>query len=184
MSKEILVPLANGFEETEAVTIIDFLRRAGLTVVVAGVPGSGITKGSHGIGIQTDTSISQVADRTFEAVVLPGGMPGATNLAESKDLERILKRQKDRGGLLAAICAAPTVLAKYGLLEGKRATAFPGFESKLTGAKVETDRVVTDGNIVTSRGPGTAIPFSLALVSRLVGDQKAKEIQQAALWGS
>ena len=165
-----LVMLANGFEETEAVTTIDLLRRAGIEVVVAALAGDR-ARGSHGIELHADATLDDVLDASYDAVVLPGGQPGATHLAaDARVLER-LRNQAGEGRLLAAICAAPSVLAAAGVLSGRRVTAFPGALAPDAAPRLELtgDAVVRDGNVITSRGPGTAIDFALALVDALEG---------------
>ena len=178
MRKTVLVPLADGFEEIEAVTIIDILRRAGIEVIVAGVGGRQVT-GSHGITVEANVLLEQY-EGTPDAVVLPGGMPGAKNLKESAALRDILHQMKKANKLIGAICASPAVvLASYGFLDGKRATCYPGFENQL-GPKVtfSKERVVHDGQIITSRGPGSALEFSLELVKELVGAPMAEKLSQ------
>jgi 4-methyl-5(b-hydroxyethyl)-thiazole monophosphate biosynthesis len=123
-----------------------------------------------------------VQDRSYQAVILPGGMPGTTNLAESKILGALIKRHHQGAAYVAAICAAPTVLARLGVLNGKKATSYPGFEKHLTGAILSADQVVEDGKVITSRGPGTAIPFAVRLIEKLVSSAKAKEVQAAVLY--
>jgi 4-methyl-5(b-hydroxyethyl)-thiazole monophosphate biosynthesis len=180
---EVLVPLADGFEEIEAITIVDLLRRAGLTVTTAHVtPNKGVT-GAHGVVVQADRSLKEAAGRTYAAVVLPGGGVGTENLGKSAELGEILKAHREKNAVVAAICAAPSVLAKHGILTGKRATCYPGFEPKLTGAKVENATVVEDGKVITSRGPSTAQPFALKLIERLAGSPKADEIRGQILAG-
>ncbi len=178
MKKTVLVVLADGFEEIEAITPIDVLRRAGLDVVVAGVGKREVT-GAHDIAVETDLMLEQYQGAP-DAVVLPGGMPGAENLNKSEALKDLLQKMKKSGKLIAAICASPAVvLAPNGILDGKKATCFPGFEDQL-GPKVKflTDRVVADGQVITSRGPGTAMEFSLQLVSHLVSAEKAEQLAQ------
>jgi len=178
MKKTALVVLADGFEEIEAVTPIDTLRRAGVEVIVAGVGKREIT-GAHDLTFETDLMLEQYQG-TPDAVILPGGMPGAANLQESGALKDLLQSMKRSGKIIAAICASPAVvLAPNGILDGKRATCFPGFENDL-GPKVKfsTDRVVTDGQVITSRGPGTAMEFSLEIVRRLVNGDKAEQLIQ------
>ena len=178
MKKTVLVVLADGFEEIEAITPIDVLRRAGLEVVVAGV-GKREVPGAHDITVETDLMLEQYQGAP-DAVVLPGGMPGAENLNRSEALKDLLQKMKRSGKVIAAICASPAVvLAANGILDGKRATCFPGFENDL-GPKVKfvMDRVVTDGQVITSRGPGTAMAFSLELVSQLVSPEKAEQLAQ------
>ncbi len=178
--KKIVVLLAEGFEEVEAVTPIDFLRRAGCEVVVAGVTGEMVT-GAHGIAIRTDVSITECTGQ-FDAVVVPGGMPGATNVAASGCAIDIITRVWSGDGIVAAICAAPAVvLAPNGFLEGKKATCYPGFEEKFGGATFSEDRVVVDGRLITSRGPGTAAEFSLQLIRCLVGDSVAAELHRGTI---
>ena len=181
MAKKILVVLADGFEEIEAVTPIDVFRRAGLEVTVAGL-GKTLVEGAHGIKIQADTALDKYKD-TPDAVVLPGGMPGAKNLAESKDVALLLERAQKSGKIIGAICAAPgLVLARHGILDGKKATSYPGFEKNF-GPKTSFSaaRVVTDGNVTTSRGPGTALEFALELVTRLTGQGQADKLSQDML---
>lgn len=178
MKKTVLIVLADGFEEIEAVTPIDVLRRAGLEVIVAGVGKREVT-GAHDITIETDIMLEQYQENP-DAIVLPGGMPGAENLQKSEALKDILQKMKRSGKIIAAICAAPAVvLAPNGILEGKKATCFPGYENEL-GAKTKfvAERVVTDGLVVTSRGPGSAMEFSLELVSQLVSPEKAEQLAQ------
>lgn len=181
MNHKVLVPLAEGFEEVEAITIIDLLRRAEIAVTTVSVSQDILVKGAHGIGVKADAKIQEVKDKTFEAVILPGGMPGTSNLAESPELGDLIQRHQNGGQYVAAICAAPTVLAKYGVLKGKRATSYPGFEPKLTHAKVVNAPVVEDGQVVTSQGPGTAIPFVLKMIEKLAGGSKAEEVRKAVL---
>ena len=172
----ILVFLANGTEEIEALTPVDLLRRAGVEVVTVGVGGKQIT-GSHGIGITCDVAeedLSLSAD--LEGVVLPGGMPGTKHLGASPFVEAALSVSAKQNLLIAAICAAPSVLGEQGLLQGRRAVCFPGFESRLTGAIIEDVPVCRDGNIVTACGAGVALPFALALVAALKGEDKARAL--------
>lgn len=168
--KKVMVPLANGFEEIEALTIVDVLRRIGIEVDTVGVVSSMIT-GSHGIRVMTDRKLAEVKEEDYDAIVLPGGDPGYKNLARTSKLIEILKKMNSQGKLVAAICASPSILAKAGILEGKRATIYPGMEKELPYPR--DDRVVIDGNVITSQGPGTAIEFALAIVEALVGKNKA-----------
>lgn len=176
MSKRVLVPIANGSEEIEAVTIIDVLRRAGAEVTVASVGSLQITA-SRGVKIVADKLIGECRDETYDLIALPGGMPGAENLRDSKELIEIMEKQRDRNGWYAAICAAPAVIfAPRGWLSGRNATCHPNFTEKMMDAIHSSDRVVVDGNCVTSKGPGTALEFALKLVAVLYGDQKADEV--------
>ena len=181
MASKVLIPMADGFEEVEAVTIVDLLRRGGIDVVTASVGASKMVTGAHGVPVGADKMIADVKDESFTAVILPGGMPGTTNLAESDVLGGILKSHEQNGAVVAAICAAPTVLAKHGILQGKNATCYPGFEDKVTGATMKDQAVVEDGKIVTSKGPGTAIEFSLKMIEKLEGPQKSQEVRQGIL---
>ena len=172
--------LANGFEEIEALCPLDLLRRAGLEVTTVGITGDRIC-GAHGITVEADIPEGLFADASPDMVILPGGMPGSKNLDESRTVDTALKAAARRGAFLAAICAAPMVLGRRGLLEGKRATCFPGFEEELRGATVVSDRVVRDGNIITAAGMGVALEFGLALVAALKGEQAADELRRAVL---
>lgn len=176
------VLLADGFEEIEAVTVIDVLRRAGVEVAAVGVTGRQ-PQGAHGIRVQADTTLDEAAGRTWDAVVLPGGMPGAERLASDARVQALLRAQHERGGIVAAICAAPMALGRAGLLHGRLATCYPGFEGHLEGAVLREDRVVRDANLVTSRGPGTALDFALTLVGILVGGERAAELRRGMLAG-
>ncbi len=173
--KRVLVPLAPGFEEIEAVTIIDILRRAEVTVVVAGTVPGPIT-GSRGVVVVPDTTLDAVSEPPFDMVVLPGGGPGTDNLRRDPRIAALVKAQTERGGYVAAICAAPTVLGDAGLLAGRRATSYPAYRSQLPGADYRTDRVVVDGKLITSRSPGTALEFALTLVEHLAGPEASHRI--------
>jgi 4-methyl-5(b-hydroxyethyl)-thiazole monophosphate biosynthesis len=190
----VLVPLAEGFEEIEAVTVIDLLRRAGIEVCIAragpesdssltapsrAVSGAGLVVGSHGIAVRADARLAEVDEADFEMIVLPGGMPGAAHLKNDARIVEMLRRASARGGYVAAICAAPSVLAHAGILDGRAATSFPGFldAESTPGLQLSMAPVVIDGRIVTSRGPGTAIDFALTLIELLVGGRVRGEIE-------
>jgi len=176
MAKRVLVPIADGSEEIEATCIIDTLRRAGADVTVASVAGRQVTA-SRGVKIVADAVITDCMDQTYDCIALPGGMPGAEHLRDSAPLITLLKKQKQAGRLYAAICASPAVaLMPHGLLDGVRATCYPSLQGQLDAANASDDRVVVDGNCVTSQGPGTAIEFALKLVELLFGPRKAKEV--------
>jgi 4-methyl-5(b-hydroxyethyl)-thiazole monophosphate biosynthesis len=179
MSK-VLVPLAQGCEELEAVTIIDILRRAGIEVVTAGLDDRPVTA-AHGTALLPDTTLDRALADGFDMVVLPGGLPGSTNLADDPRVIRLVQDLARAGKYTAAICAAPTVLAKAGVLSGKRATSYPGFleAMELSDVRVENTPVVVDGKVVTSRGPGTAMDFALELVRLLAGNAKRHEVEGA-----
>ena len=181
MSKKVLVPIADGTEELEAVTLIDVLRRADISVTVASVAEQQITA-SRGVKIVADCLITDCVDETFDLVVLPGGIPGAENLRDSRPLEQILKRQADEKRMIGAICASPAVvLASHGLVKNKRATCYPSFVDQLSGAENVQEAVVVDGLCVTSQGPGTALPFALKLVELLAGEKVSKDVAAAML---
>ena len=179
MSK-ILIPLAPGFEEIEAVTNIDVLRRAGLDVITAGVDSKQI-KGDHGIKVEADTTIEEVDPDDLSAVVLPGGMPGAANLRDSGRLLKIIRDINEKGGLCAAVCAAPIVLDAAGILEGKNATSYPGFDEEMPSCNYREDRVVIDDNIITGRGPGVAMEFALTIVEYLLDAKERIQLEEAML---
>ncbi|MDE0897178.1 MAG: DJ-1/PfpI family protein [Planctomycetota bacterium] len=182
--QRVLLPLADGFEEIEAITIIDVLRRAGVVVRVAGLTGATIARGAHGVGIEVDCNIDDVDLDSIEAVVLAGGLPGATSLRDDKRVIAALQYMAERGRWIAAICAAPIALTAAGILadESVRATSYPAFRDQLGNAEVVNDEpVVISGRIITSAGPGTALDFSLTLAAVLVGPELASEIASAML---
>lgn len=174
----VLIPLAQGCEELEAVTIIDLLRRAGIEVVTAGLDSEPVTA-SRGVVLLPDTSLDQVMNETFDMIVLPGGLPGADNLDNDPRIHTMLKEMAIKGGYTAAICAAPKVLANAGLLEGKQATSYPGFLDKMDLPQVDVvaKPVVIDDKVVTSRGPGTAMDFALELIERLAGKEQREQVE-------
>ena len=173
--------LANGFEEIEALCPLDLLRRAGIAVTTVGVGGAEYVMGAHGICVQADLPDTMYRDAAPEMVILPGGMPGAKNLDNSRVVDAVLRAASATGGYLAAICAAPMVLGHRGYLEGKRAICYPGFEGELKGATLADERVVTDGRVITAAGMGVALEFGLALVTALKGEAAAKELRRAVL---
>ncbi len=180
--KKTGVFLAEGFEEIEGLTVVDILRRAGIDVVTISVMGQKEVCGSHKITVLADALFEEVNFEEYEGIVLPGGMPGTTNLGGHSGVNRIIKSFAEQGKLVAAICAAPSVLGQAGILEGKKAACYPGFEDKLTGAEVTFAEVAEDGNVITSRGMGTAIPFGLRLTAYFTTEQKAKELAEAIIY--
>jgi len=174
--KRVLVPLAEGFEELEAVTLVDILRRAGAEVVVAALAGSPVT-GAHGIRLAADATLADVERQDFDLVALPGGMPGAQHLKDDPRIAAIIRRQHGAGRPVAAICAAPMVLDAAGVLAGRRATSYPGFLDGAASVQVVGDAVVVDRGVITSRGPGTALDFALALVEQLEGRARRQAIE-------
>lgn len=176
MPKKVLVPIADGTEEIEAMCIIDVLRRAGAFVTVASVDGLQIT-GSNGVKIVADKLISNCVEGTYDLIALPGGMPGAEHLRDSKELEILLKQQQQEGRLYAAICASPAVvLQHHGLLGERKATCHPYCADQIKNKNAIEDRVVVDDGCITSRGPGTALEFAIKLVELLYDEQKAKDV--------
>lgn len=175
----VLVPIATGFEELEAVTIIDLLRRAQVEVVVAGLDGREPVTGSRGTNIVPDVGLDEVMSREFDMITLPGGLPGADNLDRDPRIHSLLKKMAEQGRYTTAICAAPKVLGGAGLLDGKRATGFPGHLEALKDNKITIleQPVVIDGKIITSRGPGTAMDFTLALIEQLCGPERRQEVE-------
>lgn len=181
MSKKVLVPIADGSEELEAVTIIDVLRRAEIEVTVASVKEMQVTC-SRKTKIVADALLADCLDASFDMIVLPGGIPGAENLRDSQALKELLIRQKSFGKYYAAICASPAlVFQTHGLLQEKKATCYPAFVEQLEDASAFGARVVVDGNCVTSQGPGTALDFSLKLVALLAGQETADAVASAML---
>ncbi len=178
--KRVMMPLADGFEEIEAVTIIDILRRAGIEIVVAGVK-EGDLRGSRRVRLIPDVNLNEIKEDDYDAVVLPGGQPGVDNLRKQPRILEMLKAADRKKKIIGAICAAPLVLRDAGLISGIRLTSYPGVERDLTGCSYCEDRVVVDGNIVTSRGPGTAMEFALKLVELLVNKAKADELSSIVL---
>ena len=173
--------LANGFEEIEALLPLDVLRRGGVEVTTLAVGGADFVCGSHGIRVCADQPEEFFRDSRPEAIILPGGMPGAKNLDASKTVTAALRACATAGGLLCAICAAPMVLGRRGYLAGKEAVCFPGFEGELSGAAISERRVVRDGNVITAAGMGVAMEFGLAILAALRGNEAAEKIRKAIL---
>lgn len=173
---KVYIFLADGFEEIEGLTVVDILRRANTEVIMVSVTGDIFVCGSHKIMVKADALFENTDYSKADMLVLPGGMPGTRSLAEHAGLDRLLKEFHAKGGKISAICAAPSVLGSKGLLKGKRATCFPGYEEALSGARIQNEGVVADGNIITSKGMGTATDFALALVKSLVGEAEALRI--------
>ena len=171
--------LAEGFEETEAIAPIDILKRCGKEVVTVGVGGGEIT-GAHGITVVADiTDSDMILTDKVEMIVLPGGMPGTLNLEKNEAVQAAIRYCADNDKYIGAICAAPSIIGKLGLLDGKKATCFPGFEQFLTGAEFTGDPVNIDGKIITARGAGVAVDFGLALAETLCGEAKADKIKRS-----
>lgn len=180
--KKLGVFMADGCEEIEALTVVDIARRAGIEVAMISITGEKLVKGAHGIDFQTDIPAEFMDFDMLDGIVLPGGMPGTLNLGASKYVLQTIVDFNCKGKMVSAICAAPSVLGEAGLLKGKKATSYPGFEEKLIGADVMLEPVVVDGNIITSRGMGTAIPFALAIVEYLLDEDIADELGAAIMY--
>jgi 4-methyl-5(b-hydroxyethyl)-thiazole monophosphate biosynthesis len=185
MAKRAIILLADGFEDVEAVTPIDYLRRAGIDVTTASISQSLTVTSRWGeIKLTADAVIFELTGQSkdWDAVILPGGMPGAASLAASEETSVLLQEMSADGKLICAICAAPAVvLAPLGILSGKKFTCYPGLEEKVTGGTWSDDRVVTDGNIITSRGAGTAGEFAIAIIEKLTDKETAKKIADTVL---
>lgn len=181
MNPTVLVPIADGTEELEAVTIIDVLRRGGADVTVASVNGLQV-KASRGVNLIADCVIDDCIDKAFDLIVLPGGLPGAEHLRDCASLIHMLTAQKESGRLYGAVCASPAVaMAPHGLLDNKQATCYPSCADQLPDASLANQRVVIDGNCITSQGPGTAMEFAVELIRQLVSDAKADEVAAGLL---
>lgn len=176
----VLVPLAQGCEELEAVTIIDLLRRAGIEVTSAGLDAGSVTA-SRGVTLIPDTDLESALKSDYDMIVLPGGLPGADHLDDDERIRSVLKKMANNGKYTAAICAAPKVLANAGVLAGKTATSYPGFLDNLdlSDTTLSNEAVVRDGKVITSKGPGTAIDFVLELIEVLSGKEKRNEVETA-----
>ena len=180
---KVYILLANGFEEIEGLTCVDLMRRAGIEIEMASITGSLTVKGARGITVTADSQLQDIAD-DGAMVILPGGMPGTNYLKESKPVRDMVTAYYESGRYVAAICAAPTVFGDMGILRGKKATCYPGMEAGLIGAEWpgETETVVVDGNIITSRGLGTAIDFALKLIELLIDKDKADAIAKSVVY--
>jgi 4-methyl-5(b-hydroxyethyl)-thiazole monophosphate biosynthesis len=184
MQKKVLICIADGCEEIEALTVVDLLRRAGVQIDMVSVMNKKSVTGSHGIVFETDRNAMEIGTDidSYDGIILPGGMPGTNYLRESSFvLNTVAKFDKEKK-LVAAICAAPTVLAYAGVLRGKRATSFPGMDTEMKGVDYKAEEVVVDENIITSRGMGTAIPFGLELIKHLLDEVTAKRMGETIVY--
>lgn len=178
--KKVLVPLADGFEEIETMTVIDVLRRAGVEVVTAGIK-EGLLEGAHGVRVMPDTILEQVITQDFDALILVGGQPGVNNLRADPRVLALVSRMNQAGRVVGAVCAAPLILRDAGITAGLHLTSYPGVKKDLSACVYSEDRVVIDQHRVTSRSPGTAMEFALALVEMLVSQDKATELKREML---
>lgn len=179
--KTIFVFLATGFEEIEALAPVDVLRRAGLNVQTVSVMNEQTVVGAHGIPVVADKMFAEINQEDAEMILLPGGLPGATNLDEHAGLSELILKFAEARKPLAAICAAPLVFGNRGLLDGKKATCYPGFESYLQGAEYTANLVEVDGNFITGKGPGAALEFAFAIVEKYCGIAKVQELKQGMM---
>ena len=182
MCKKVCVFLADGFEEIEGLTVVDLLRRAGITVTTASITGQKMIHGAHGIDVQADTQIEEVDFKEQDMLVLPGGMPGTIHLGEHAGVCDTVKAFDKAGKWIAAICAAPTVFGNLGLLAGRKATCYPGMQGELVCGAYLTDSVVVSDHIITSRGMGTAIDFALKLIEVLSDAETAAKIGKSIVY--
>lgn len=180
--KKAVMLFAEGFETVEALMAVDILRRGGVEVTMASINEDEIVRSSHGVEVGMDAVLGEVDALDYDAVILPGGMPGTLHLGESEAVKKTVLAMNEAGKIVAAICAAPGVLGKYGLLKGKKACSYPSHEENLTGAEVVRTPVVKDGNIITSRGLGTATEFAFELLTVLEGPEKTAQIKEAIVW--
>lgn len=176
--------MADGCEEIEGLAVVDIVRRAKMDITMISINGKKEVTGAHNVVFLADALASEVDFEEFDAIVLPGGGPGTRNLEADATVNQVIKKFAAEGKLVCAICAAPSVLGAAGILQGKRATCYPGFEDKLTGALVSEEAVVTDGNIITGRGMGAAIPFGLEIVRYLQGEEAAETIRSGIVYQS
>lgn len=179
--KKVNIYLAEGFEEIEAITVVDVLRRADIDVRMISITGSKTVSGAHGITITADKVFEDADSLSADMIVLPGGMPGTRHLGEHIGLKEVILDFAGRNKLIAAICAAPSILGKMGLLEKKKAVCFPGFEETLKGAVIGEDIISQEGNFITSKGPGTAIYFALRLVELLADQETSEELREGMI---
>ena len=176
---EVYIFLADGFEEIEGLTVVDLLRRAGIDITMVSITGSKEITGAHNIKVIADELFDETGYNNAKMLVLPGGMPGTTHLLEHKKLCELLLRHNSEDKMIAAICAAPSVLGMHGILEGKKVTCYPGFEDKLIGANYTNEKVVKDKNVITSKGLGTAIDFAASIIEHYQGKEAADMIKSS-----
>ena len=179
--KKVFIFLANGFEEIEAIAPIDILRRAELDVITVSISDSKTVAGAHGINVEADQLFTETTFGENDYYVLPGGYDGMLNLSAHQGVNELLTKQHNAGKKLAAICASPSVLGKLGILEGKEAICYPGFEGNLTGATISKNSVVEDGNVITGKGPGVAVQFALKIVESLKGKETASQVSDSLM---
>ena len=180
--KRAVILFAEGYETVEALLVVDLLRRGGVEVTMASITEDEFVRSSHGVNVEMDAVLGEVDVLDYDAIILPGGMPGTKYLNEYQPLRDLLADFYKKGGKVAAICAAPTVLTSLGFLEKRKATAYPSCMEGLAGAERSLESVVVDGNVTTSRGLGTAVDFALSLIGQLLGEKKADEIAESVVY--
>lgn len=181
---KVLLFLADGFEEVEALTVVDYLRRKGIVVDTVSITEDKKVKGAHEVIVISDKLMSEIEEIDFyDGVIIPGGLPGATNLRDSEKVVDIVKRLDENNKLTAAICAGPIVLQKSGIIKDKKITSYPGFEEELKDGNYTEENVVRDGNVITARGPALAVDFAIEIIEYLLGEKKAKELKKDILYG-
>jgi len=179
---KVLVMLANGFEEVEALTVVDYLRRTGIEVKMVSTEKDLEVEGAHGIKVIGDVMIDNIKDPlNYRGIFIPGGLPGATNLRDDSRVTDLVRTLADGGKMIASICAGPIVLSDAGVIDGKKVTSYPGYARELVGALYKEDLVVRDGNILTSRGPATAVYLAMEIIRYLQGEEKLRELRKAIL---
>jgi len=175
--------LATGFEEMEAINTIDVLRRGGMDIEIVSISGVEYIEGAHGIVVKSDSLFFSIDFSEYELFVLPGGMPGTSNLAKHEGLCELLENANNQGKIIAAICAAPTILAQIGILDGKNATCYPGFEEKCPNTNILNQSVVKDGNILTGKGAGVAIKFAIEILKEFADEKEVDKLQKSLYIG-
>lgn len=180
--KKVVLLLAEGFEEVEALTTVDYLRRMDIIVDTCSIKGGKSVQGAHRIVVEADKELHEINNmKNYDGIIIPGGMPGATNLRDNDKVIELVKQFNQEEKLIGAICAGPIVLQRAGILKGKEVTSYPGFEDDLKGSIYKESLVVQDGNIITARGPAVAVYFAIKLVENLVGEEKAEELRKDIL---
>ncbi len=181
--KQVILFLAEGFEEVEALTTVDYLRRKDIIVDIVSITKEEKVKGAHNIMVLSDKTIEDIKDiESYDAVIIPGGLPGATNLRDNSQVIETVKKINESGKLTAAICAGPIVLQKAGVIKDKKVTSYPGFEDELKSGIYTHENVVRDGNVITARGPALAVDFAIEIIKYLLGEGKAEELKQDILY--
>lgn len=179
--KKVVVLLAEGFEEIEALTCVDVLRRGEVDCSICSINGKEDVKGAHGVVVKAEALLENINEDEYEAVILPGGMPGATNLRDNEKVIETVKKFDKENKIVAAICAAPIVLKKAGIIYNKKVTSYPGFEEELQAYNYSEEIVVQEGNLITSRGPATAVYFALKILENLKGEETIENLKKDML---